>query len=157
MIENDAKMGYIATIEIPKGTDRRIHMSFDRSGFVDLGHIKDHIPVNEGVMPVDYGYIDGTLNKDEVDEVDVLVFSKNAYSTGDKVEIEILGMLIREDGDHKVIARDSSESDLVFQELAQTERQLIIDYIGYKSPVRSIDTKTATLEYVKKSIESARL
>jgi len=71
-------MQHIATIEIPKGSDRRIHMSYDKSGFVDLGPIKDQIPVNEGVTPVCYGYIDGTLNKKEGDEVDVIVFSNKS-------------------------------------------------------------------------------
>jgi inorganic pyrophosphatase len=144
-------MQYIATIEIPKGSDRRIHMSYDNSGFIDLGPIKEHIPINEGVMPVHYGYIEGTMNKEEGDEVDVIVFSKKSYSTGDKVEIEILGTLIREDGDHKVVARDSSVDDEVFQKLSGTERKLIVDYMGYKSPIVSVDTKEQTLEYVKNS------
>lgn len=29
-------MKYSAVIEIPKGSDRRIHMSYDNSGFIDL-------------------------------------------------------------------------------------------------------------------------
>lgn len=144
-------MKYTATIEIPKGTDRRIHMSYDKSGFIDLGPIKDHITVNDGVMPVHYGYIDGTKNIEEGDEVDVIIFSKNNYKTGDKVEIEILGMLIREDGDNKVIARDNSEVDSIFEDLAESERKLIIDYIGYKSPIVHIDSKLNTLEYINKS------
>ena len=69
-------MKYTATIEIPKGCDRRIHLSYDRVNFIDLGPIKDQIPINDGVMPVHYGYINNTLNKDEGDEVDVIVFDK---------------------------------------------------------------------------------
>lgn len=103
--EKHQNMQYIATIEIPKGSDRRIHMSYDKSGFIDLGPIKEHIPVNEGVMPVHYGYIEGTVNKEEGDEVDVIVFSKNPYNTGDKVEIEILGSFVRKDGDHKMMVQ----------------------------------------------------
>jgi inorganic pyrophosphatase len=140
-----------AIIEIPKGSDRRIHMSYDKSGFIDLGPIKEHVPVNEGVMPVHYGYIDGTMNKREGDEVDVIVFSKKSYKTGDKVEIEIIGTFIREDGDHKVIARDSSEDDEVFQELSEIDRKIIMDYIGYKSPIVLVDTKEQSLEYIKNS------
>jgi inorganic pyrophosphatase len=148
-------MQYIATIEIPKGSDRRIHLAYDKSGFIDLGPIKEHVPVNEGVMPVHYGYIEGTVNKEEGDEVDVILFSKKPYNTGDKVEIEILGMLTREDGDHKVIARDDSESDSVFQELTESERKLIMDYMGYKSPIASVDSRELALEYVKKSLVKA--
>ncbi len=130
-----------ATIEIPKGGDRRIHMSYDKSGFVDLGPIKEHITLNDGVMPVHYGYIEGTINEKDGDEIDVIVFSKNEYKTGDKVEIEILGILTREDGDHKVIARDGSVSDSVFEELPTPERELILGYLGFKSPIVSIETK----------------
>ena len=50
-------------IEIPKGDDRRRHLKWDKSGFVDLGPIIEKIPVNGGIMPVDYGYIPGTENR----------------------------------------------------------------------------------------------
>lgn len=144
-------MQYTATIEIPKGSDRRIHMSYDKSGFIDLGPIIDQIPVNHGVMPVHYGYMNGTMNKEEGDEVDVVIFSKMPYKTGDTVHIEILGALIREDGDHKIIARDTTEDDTVFEKLPEAERTLIMDYIGYKSPIISVDTKEQALLYIKNS------
>jgi hypothetical protein len=56
-------MQYTATIEIPKASDRRIHMRYDKTGFIDLGPISEHITVNGGVMPVHYGYIAGLLTK----------------------------------------------------------------------------------------------
>jgi len=145
-------MQYIVTIEIPKGTDRRIHMSYDKSGFIDLGPIKDHIPVNDGTMPVHYGYINDTVNKEEGDEVDAIIFSKNSYVTGDKFEVKIIGMLTREDGDHKVIVCDDSENDFVFEELVESEQKLILDYIGYKSPIVSVDTKEKALKYLRNSV-----
>ena len=144
-------MPYIATIEIPKGTDRRIHLSYDKSGFVDLGPIKEQIPINEGIMPVHYGYIDNTLNVSEDDEVDVLVFSQKTYNTGDRVEVEILGMFVREDGDHKIIARDDSEVNSVFEKLSEIDRKLIMDYFGYKSPITFVDSKDNAILYLKNS------
>ena len=147
-------MQYIATIEIPKGSDRRIHMSYDKSGFIDLGPIKEHVPVNEGIMPVHYGYIEGTVNREEGDEVDVIVFSKKPYNTGDKVEIDILGSLVRKDGDNKVIAYDASESDSVFEVLSDIDRKLIMDYMGYKSPIISVETREQAVEYIKNSVEN---
>ena len=142
-------MPYSATIEIPKGTDRRIHLSYDKSGFVDLGPIKEQIPIDEGVMPVHYGYIDNTLNVSEDDEVDVLVFSQKTYNTGDKVKVEILGMFVREDGDHKIIARDDSEENSVFEKLSETDRKLIMDYFGYKSPISLVDSRDNAILYLK--------
>jgi inorganic pyrophosphatase len=142
-------MKYIAIIEMPRGTNRRIHLAYDKSGFVDLGPIVDQVPVNEGVMPVHYGYIEGTKNETEGDEVDVIVFSKNSYKTGDRVEVEILGSLVRKDGDHKIIAHDSSESNLVFKNLSEAEQKIIVDFMGYKSPIISIDSKEQAEEYVQ--------
>lgn len=142
-------MEYTVTIEIPRGSNRRIHMSHDKSGFIDLGSIKDQIPVNEGIMPCHYGYINQTLNEDDGDEIDVIILSKRSYNTGDKVDIEILGMITRQDGDNKIIARDNSETDSVFDKLSETDRVLILDYFGYKSPITSIDTKAEALEYCK--------
>jgi inorganic pyrophosphatase len=146
-------MQYISVVEMPKGTDRRIHMSYDKTGFVDLGPIKDHIPVNEGVMPVHYGFIEETLNKDDGDEVDVLIFSNSEIKTGDKVNVQILGMLKREDGDNKVIARDETVDDLVFENLNVDERKTILDYMGYKSPIISIETKDKAIEYINSCLK----
>ncbi len=136
---------YTATIEIPKGCDRRIHMSYDKSGFIDLGSIKEQIPINEGVMPVHYGYINNTINKIEGDEIDVLVFSNKDFKTGDQVEIKVIGMITRADGDHKIIAIDETVDDEVFNSLPEQEKKLILDYFGYKSPIISIDSKESAI------------
>jgi len=141
-------MRYLAVIEIPKGSDRRVHMSHDKSGFIDFGPIKEQIPVNDGVMPVCYGYIDNTLNKDDEDNVDVIIFSRRHYGTGDKVLVEIIGMLNREDEDHKLIAIDDSIEIKNFTEIEENERNLILEYFGYKSKISSIDPKEVAIEYL---------
>lgn len=145
-------MKYSAVIEIPKGCDRRIHLSYDGINFIDLGLIKEQIPINDGVMPIHYGYIENTTNEIEKDNVDVIVFSNNNYNSEDKVEIEIIGMLNREDGDHKVIAVDSSLKIQSFDEIADDERSLILAYFGYKSAVISIDDKSKTIAYLERCI-----
>ena len=141
-------MEYLAVIEIPKGSDRRIHMSYDRSGFIDLGPITDQIPINDGFMPAAYGYLPLFINKKEKDEVDVIIFSKNKYKTGDKIGIKIFGMFTREDGDHKILARDNSVVFENFIELPSEERQLLLDYFGYKSKITAVDDKETALKYL---------
>ena len=101
-------MNYKAIIEIPKNCDRRIHMRYDGSGFEDFGPIKEKIPVNDGAMPVAYGYIVDAINKDEKDNVDVLVFSNKEYKTGDEMDVTIFGLMNRDDGDHKILAVDAT-------------------------------------------------
>jgi inorganic pyrophosphatase len=143
-------MQYISVIEMPKGEDRRIHLSYNSGeGFIDLGPIIDQIPVNDGVMPVHYGYIEGVINEVEKDNVDVLIFSNDIYKTGDKVEIDIIGMLNREDGDHKVLAFDKTLNLNSFDDISEEERNLILKYFGYKSKILSINTRQETLKYLQ--------
>ena len=145
-------MKYKAVIEIPKGCDRRIHLSYDGTNFIDLGLIKEEIPINNGVMPIHYGYIENTVNEIEKDNVDVIIFSNKLYNSKDKTDIEIIGMLNREDGDHKVIAIDDSILIKDFSDINQEERNLILEYFGYKSKITSIDNRYKTLEYVQSCI-----
>ena len=142
-------MKYKAVIEIPEGCDRRIHMSYDKSGFIDLGPIKDQISVNDGVMPIHYGYIENVINKEEGDEVDVIIFSAKPYKTGDIIEVEIIGMLTRKDNDHKLIAIDGSEETKDFEDISSEEKDLILKYFGFKSEITSIDPKEKALEYLR--------
>ncbi len=65
-----------AIIEMPEGDTRRRHMAHDHSGIVDLGLLKDKVPVNDGIMPINYGFIPHTKNSVEGDELDVIVFSE---------------------------------------------------------------------------------
>ena len=124
-------------------------MSYDKTGFIDLGPINEHIPVNNGVMPVNYGYIENIINKEEKDNVDVIVFSSNAYKTGDVVEVEVFGILMRKDGDHKVIASDDSIKIENFNDVESEERDLILKYFGYKSEITSVNSKEEAIEYLK--------
>ena len=144
--------GYRAVVEIPKGSNRRIHLSYDGINFIDLGLISDEIPINKGIMPVCYGYIENTINDAEKDNVDVIIFSNKSYKTKDKIDVEIIGMLNREDGDHKIIAIDNSILIKNFNDINQKERNLILEYFGYKSKIISVDDKTAAMKYLKSSI-----
>ena len=131
-------------------------MKYDKSGFVDLGPIKDEIPVNEGIMPVSYGYILGTINKEEKEEqkeeLDALVLSENKFSIGGEVEIEPIALLEREDKDHKIVAREiGSEKYATWADIPEEEMKLLLDYFGYKSPITHIGTKEEALKLIQKS------
>ncbi|MHB0978002.1 MAG: inorganic diphosphatase [Minisyncoccota bacterium] len=146
-------MKYTAIIEIPKGSDRRIHMRYDGSDFEDFGPIKEKIPINEGVMPVAYGYIEGATNKLEKDNVDVVVFSSKEYKTGDKIEVEIIGLFSREDEDHKIIAIDDSVSYKNFYEVPEQERNLVLAYFSYTHQIKVEDADKA-LKYLTECLDS---
>lgn len=142
-------MTYRAVIDMAKGETKRIHLAFDGSGFVDLGPIKAEIPINDGVMPVHYGYLDGVINKADSDHVDVLIFSNKTYQTGDEVDVEIIGLLTRADGDHKVLAIDGSRPLTSFTELPAAEQDLVLKYFGYKAKIVSVDDKAVALQYLQ--------
>jgi inorganic pyrophosphatase len=146
-------MKYTAIVEIPKGCDRRIHMTYDHSGFVDFGPISDHISVNNGVMPVCYGYIDRYINKKEGDNVDCIIFSTKEYKTGDSIETEIIGILVRDDEDHKVICTDNTVTLGSFEDTDETEKNLILDYFGFKSKIAHIGDKEEAIAYMNSCIE----
>ncbi len=139
-------MKYTAVVEIPKGSDRRIHMSYDGSGFIDLGSIKDQISVNDGIMPVAYGYLLNYINEVEKDNVDALIFSTQQFDTGDELEVEIFGMLVREDGDHKVLVKDSTVEFMSLDE--SDDKKLLLEYFGFKSKIISVDDKNMTQVYL---------
>lgn len=105
-------MTYIATIEIPKNSDRRIHKGYEdhiKGQFVDFGPISDKITANAGRMPVAYGFIENTRGGDGVpDEVDVMVFSDKDLQTQDSVEITPFATMVREGGDYKILAHDDT-------------------------------------------------
>ena len=139
-----------AIIEIPKGDDRRRHIKYDKSGFVDLGPTKDVIPVNDGVMPVHYGYIPNTLNIGEGDEIDVLIFSKNDLAVGEEVEIYPIALISRADGDDKVVAVDNTVTYKSWLDIPESERELIEKFFSYHHEFKSIESAELAKQYVEK-------
>ena len=150
-------MRYPAIIEMPRGEDRRIRMAFDGSGFVDLGPRKERIAINDGIMPFNYGYIEHATNKTEGDNLDVIILSKKRYKTGDKAYVEIIAMLTRENGDHKLIAADDSLGYTSFSDVPIKERNMIVGYFGYKSKITSVEDKEHAEEYLKTCFTEQKL
>lgn len=138
-------------IEIPKGTDRRIHFSREKNEFVDFGPIKEKIPINDGKMPVAYGFLEGIINRKERDEVDALVFSEKELNTGDKIDVVPVALILREDGDDKVVAIDETMKNIkIWNDIEENERKLILDYFGFRHKVISVEDSGCTIEYIHK-------
>ncbi len=141
----------IAIIEIPKGDDRRRHIKYDKSGFIDLGPIKETIPINNGIMPVHYGYIPETLNKTEGDEIDILVLSSKVYTVGEKIEVEPVALLRREDGDDKIVSVDKTmQSIKSWDDISPIEKGLIKNFFTYHHKFISFENATVAKKYIEK-------
>jgi inorganic pyrophosphatase len=145
-------MKFDAVIEIPKGCDRRIHFSKEKDGFVDFGPIKERIPVNDGAMPIAYGFIKGTLNKSDRDEVDALVLSNKSLGTGEELEIFPIALILREDKDDKVVAVDDTIRGIKkWEDINEKLRNLIVDYFRHKHKILSIENSETAVNYLNNS------
>jgi inorganic pyrophosphatase len=139
-----------AIIEIPKGDDRRRHVKDDKSGFVDLGPIRGLIPVNDGIMPIHYGYIPETLSEKERDEIDILVLSDTETKTGEEIEVEPIALILREDGDDKVVATDKSRNSIgKWSDISDDERGLIEAFFSYHHKFVSIGGREEAIRYIE--------
>lgn len=146
------KAMYTAVIEIPKGDDRRRHLNYDKTAIIDLGPIRDLIPVNDGIMPIDYGYLEGTKNPVEGDEVDVVIFSRTQRKSGDKIEAFPIGLIRRDDGDDKVIAVDQKNSTITsWEDIPKEERDIILSYFGYNHKILSIENSESAEAYIRQA------
>lgn len=151
-------------IEIPKGDHRRRHLGYpDSSGkrsMVDLGPTSEGIPVNGGAMPIAYGFVIGTLQRGESelspgevpDEVDAIVYSTKEFKISEKVSATPIAIISREDGDHKIVAVDSTERSIgKWIDIPAEERELVEKYFGYKSPIKSIKGARAAWDYIEQN------
>lgn len=137
-------------IEMPKGDTRRRHFKFDKTGFIDLGPIVDVIPINNGIMPVNYGYICETLNEEEGDEIDVLVFSENILSIGQEIEVEPIALIKRADGDDKVVAIDNTILNIKsWEDILENEKDVIEKFFSYHHEFKSILNAEAAKDYIE--------
>jgi inorganic pyrophosphatase len=144
-----------AIIEIPKGDDRRRHLKFDKSGFIDLGPTKDVIPVNDGIMPVHYGYIPGTLNEKEGDEIDVLVLSNKSTEVGLTIEVEPIALIKREDHDDKIVATDETMISIKnWEDVPEKERDLIQSFFSHHHKIILIEDSKSAKKYIKKGYKN---
>ncbi len=139
-----------AIIEIPKNDDRRRHLKDDKSGFIDLGPIKNIIPINNGMMPIHYGFIPETLNEKEGDEIDVLVLSDSTLQVGQEILIEPIALIRREDGDDKIVAVDEGKNTIKqWNDMEKDYRDLIEKFFSYHHKFLSIEDAMSARRYIE--------
>jgi inorganic pyrophosphatase len=144
-------MNYIATIEIPKDSDRRIHKGNQPENFgkfVDFGPISEKITANGGRMPLAYGFIEGTHNPGENDEIDVMVFSEHEFKTEDSVEVIPFAMMVRSDGDHKILAHDDTMQLNSWDDVPADMQKVLMEFNGFKLPIVEVKSKEETILYL---------
>lgn len=141
-------------IEMPKGETRRIHLGYSRTNYINLGPIKKVIPINNGIMHIAYGFVIGTLIKEdnEVDELDALVYSQKHFKIGQIITASPIASIRIKNNDHKVVFIDESVDIKEWNEIPQNERAMILEYFGYKSPIKKVGNKMDAIKLIKSSI-----
>lgn len=143
-----------AVIEIPKGDSIRRHYNKSQNRFVELGPIKNLVPVNNGIMPVNYGFIPNTQNPEDNDELDILVLSQNTLTVGQKLEVTPFAILRRKDGDDKIVAIDDTMNINSWEDINLSQRESMLNYFGYKSAIVAIGSKDETEHYIQRGTNS---
>lgn len=146
-------MTYTAIIEIPKNSDRRIHKGNqpDNFGqFIDFGPISEKITANGGRMPIAYGFIENTTSADgENDELDVMVFSTQDLQTEQSVSVTPFAMMVRSDGDHKVLAHDDTMHINSWDDVESEIQKTLLEFNGFKLPIIEVQGKDETIRYIE--------
>ncbi len=143
---------YRAIIETPEGDGRRRHFNKKQNKVIDLQPLKDVIPVNNGISPVNYGFILNTYCDADGDEVDLLLISESEYKVGESAEIYPIALLKRADGDDKVIGVDESTVAKYkeWQDVPKEKRELIEKFFSFYYKIISIENSKKTEEYLVK-------
>jgi inorganic pyrophosphatase len=87
-----------AVIEDPRGSTMRHHWDAENGCWITKRHPRSTTP-----WPANYGYLPGTHNPADGDELDTLVISGEPLATGSRVRVRVLGILHRPDGDDKIL------------------------------------------------------
>lgn len=141
--------GFNAVIEMSKGDTRRRHFSSeDKTLLLDLGPVPKIM--NDGIMPEAYGFLDGIINKAEGDEVDIVLFSNKEYLSSEKVVVFPIGIIIRSDKDHKVLAVDDSlqKSITDLKDIPDSRMKPVLRFFGAVYPIVDLKGKREALEYI---------
>jgi len=141
-------------IEMPKGASKRTHINWARTHWIDGGPIKRAIPVNEGIMPIDYGFVVGTMIKEgsHKDELDALVYTERKLELGSRIKIDPTAVLYIKNGDNKIIGVGKDTTVQKWEDIPARTRNLLIKYFGYKSPVIKIGDKKDAERLIKKHL-----
>lgn len=86
-------------IEDPRGSTVRHFWDENQEQWVEKPH-----PHSQTPWPANYGYISGTWNDVDDDELDALVISTDPIETGSQIQARAIGVLMRPDGDDKILA-----------------------------------------------------
>jgi inorganic pyrophosphatase len=147
-------MTYTFTVEIPENSARRIHLNYAKTEFIDFGPISEKITANSGRMPTVYGFLSEYINHVEENSeheeyVDAFFLEKEINkNTGDVMQVKVVGMFEREDGDHKVLVVSSDSSINTFDDISKELQTTLLDFHGFNKKIIKVYNKTEAEEFL---------
>ena len=93
----------LATIEDPKGSKK--HVEFDK--VTQQYKVMHEFPLP---WPFHYGFIKNTYVPADGDPLDIAVFGDFQTREGQDIQVRVIGALLVQDGDHKIVAVDPSDA-----------------------------------------------
>jgi inorganic pyrophosphatase len=88
-----------AVIEDPKGATCRHHLDRKTGEWREVAY-----PFEVDPWPANYGFLPGTYNIADDDELDVIVLAREPLATGTQLPVRPVGLLRLADQDHKILA-----------------------------------------------------
>jgi inorganic pyrophosphatase len=85
-------------VEDPRGSTLRHFWDEGEERWIEKPH-----PHSQTPWPANYGYIIGTWNDVDEDELDALIISTDPIETGASISARAVGLLLRPDGDDKIL------------------------------------------------------
>lgn len=95
-----------AVIEDPKGATCRHHLDRQTGEWRSVPY-----PFTVDPWPANYGFLPGTHNPADDDELDVIVLARESLATGTRLRVRPVALLRLADGDHKILAVDAGDPD----------------------------------------------
>jgi inorganic pyrophosphatase len=118
---------------------------------VDFGPINEKIGVNGGRMPVDYGFLPGTFNEKEGDEINALALSAKKLNVGQVLAVEPIVLLLRDDGDDKIIAVDQALAGIKkWEDIDPVLREKIIKFFSFRHKISLIKGSVEAESYIER-------
>lgn len=99
-----------AVIEDPRGATARHYLDAATGLWRTFHHPRARSP-----WPANYGFLLDTHNPADDDPLDTLVLAVQAFATGTELPVRPVALLLRPDGDHKVIA--AAIEDLAYRDI----------------------------------------
>ena len=144
------KKKYKAIIETPEGDNRRRHFNKEKTKIIDLGPLKNVIPINNGIAPINYGFILNTYCKADNDEVDALIISEDKLRIGQEIEVYPIALILRKDKDDKIVAVDKTtfEKYQEWHDVSKEKRDLIEKFFSFHYDIITIENSKKARQYL---------